>query len=73
MMFLGGIFVPLSSMPPTLQIVARALPLTYVVETPRAALGRRASPTTALDLAALATFAVVLCWLAVRTLTRWVA
>jgi ABC-2 type transport system permease protein len=73
MMFLGGIFVPLSSMPPALQVVARVLPLTYAVEALRAALDGRASPTTALDLAVLAAFTAVLFWLAVRTLARRVA
>jgi len=32
MMFLGGVFVPVDSLPPALQIIARALPLTYSVE-----------------------------------------
>jgi ABC-2 type transport system permease protein len=73
MMFLGGIFVPLSSMPPALQVVARALPLTYAVEALRAALDGRVSSTTALDLGALAAFAAVLFWLAARTLARRVA
>jgi ABC-2 type transport system permease protein len=70
MMFLGGVFVPLAAMPPTLQVVARALPLTYAVEALRAALDGRVSLTTALDLGALAAFAVTLFWLAVRTLAR---
>ncbi len=70
MMLLGGIFVPLDSMPPALQVVARALPLTYAVEALRAAPDGRISPTTALDLGALAAFTVVLFWLAVRTLAR---
>ncbi len=70
MMFLGGIFVPLSAMPPVMQVVARMLPLTYVVEALRAALEGRASPATALDMAALAAFAAVLFGLAVRTLAR---
>ena len=29
MMFLSGVFVPLSALPPGLRIVARVLPLTY--------------------------------------------
>jgi len=73
MMFLGGIFVPLTSMPPALRVVARALPLTYAVEALRAALDGRASPTTALDLGALAAFTAVLFWLAARTLARRMA
>jgi len=38
MMFLGGVFVPVDTMPGWLQVVARCLPLTYVVEAIRAAL-----------------------------------
>ncbi|MBC7263362.1 MAG: ABC transporter permease [Chloroflexi bacterium] len=71
MMFLGGIFVPLSSMPPALQIVARALPLTYAVEVLQAAFNGRASPVTALDLGVLAIFTLVMFSLATRTLSRW--
>jgi len=70
MMFLSGIFTPLSSMPPALRVVARALPLTYAVEALRAALNGRASVSAALDLGVLVAFAVVLFWLAARTLAR---
>ena len=70
MMFLGGIFVPLRSMPPALQVVARALPLTYAVEALRAALNDQAPASVALDLGVLAAFTAVLFWLAVRTLDR---
>ncbi|MBC7226096.1 MAG: ABC transporter permease [Thermoflexales bacterium] len=70
MMFLGGIFVPLASMPPALQAVARLLPLTYAVEALRAALDGRVLPTTVLDLGALAVFAAGFFALAVRTLAR---
>jgi len=73
MMFLGGIFVPLSSMSPALQVLARALPLTYAVEALRAAWGGGVSPMTALDLGVLAAFAVAFFWLAVRTLAQRVA
>jgi len=70
MMFLGGVFVPVDSLPPGLQIVARALPLTYSVEALRAALSGGSPVQAALDLAALAAFAVVLFALAVRTLAH---
>jgi ABC-2 type transport system permease protein len=70
MMFLGGVFVPVDSLPPTLQIVARALPLTYSVEALRAALSNSSLAQAALDLAALTTFAIVLFVLAARTLAR---
>ncbi len=70
MMFLGGIFVPLGSMSPALRVVACLLPLTYAVEALRAAMDGRVTSATALDLAVLAAFAVVLFGAAVRTLAR---
>ncbi len=70
MMFLGGVFVPLASMPAWLQILARMFPLTYSVEALRAALSGGSWSTAALDLGALAAFSVVLFVLAVRTLGR---
>ncbi|MGB9724426.1 MAG: ABC transporter permease [Chloroflexia bacterium] len=73
MMFLGGIFVPLSAMPPAWQGVARALPLTYAVEALRAALEGTPSLLTALDLGVLLAFTVVLFWLAVYALGRRLA
>ena len=70
MMFLGGVFVPLTSMPAWLQVVARLLPLTYSVEALRIALSGGSWATAAIDLGALATFSVVLFVLAVHTLAR---
>jgi ABC-2 type transport system permease protein len=70
MMFLGGVFVPVNSLPPGLQIVARMLPLTYSVEALRAALSGGSPVQAVLDLAALAAFAVVLFALAVRVLVQ---
>ena len=70
MMFLGGVFVPLASMPGWLQILARFLPLTYSVEALRAALSDGPSATAAFDLGALAAFSIVLFLLAVHTLAR---
>ncbi len=70
MMFLGGVFVPVESFPVWLQAIARCLPLTYSVETLRAALSGGSWATTALDLGALAGFSVVLFSLAVYTLSR---
>jgi ABC-type multidrug transport system permease subunit len=70
MMFLGGVFVPVNSLPPALQIVARVLPLTYSVEALRAALSNGSPSQAALDLAVLAAFAVVLFALAVYVLAR---
>lgn len=70
MMFLGGVFVPLASMPVWLQILARLFPLTYSVEALRAALSGGTWATAVLDLGALAGFSIVLFLLAVRTLGR---
>ncbi|MEW5720478.1 MAG: ABC transporter permease, partial [Chloroflexota bacterium] len=53
MMFLGGVFVPVDSMPFALQIVARVLPLTYAVEALRAALVGGVQVDAVFDLLAL--------------------
>jgi ABC-2 type transport system permease protein len=70
MMFLGGVFVPVDSLPAALQVIARALPLTYSVEALRVALLGGSLAIAALDLGALAGFAVILFALAVRFLAR---
>jgi ABC-2 type transport system permease protein len=71
MMFLGGVFVPVDSMPFALQVVARLLPLTYAVEALRVALIGGASADAVLDLLVLGLFAVVLFGLAVHRLARF--
>ena len=70
MMFLGGVFVPVESLSPVLQVIARTLPLTYAVEALRLALSGGSLAGAALDLLALAAFAVVLFALAVHILGR---
>jgi ABC-2 type transport system permease protein len=70
MMFLGGVFVPVAALPQGLQILARALPLTYTVEALRAALGIGPAEYAILDLSVLAGFAVILFALAVHILGR---
>jgi ABC-2 type transport system permease protein len=70
MMFLGGVFVPVAALPLGLQILARALPLTYTVEALRAALGIGTAEHAILDLSVLAGFAVILFALAVHILGR---
>jgi ABC-2 type transport system permease protein len=70
MMFLGGVFVPVDSLPTALKVIARALPLTYSVEALRAAMNSGSLHVAALDLAALAAFAVVLFVLAAHVLAR---
>jgi ABC-2 type transport system permease protein len=73
MMFLGGVFVPVASLPLGLQIVARALPLTYAVEVLHVAMIGGELSLAVLDLAILAGFTVVLFGLAVRVLARRIA
>jgi ABC-2 type transport system permease protein len=70
MMFLGGVFVPVDSMPFALQIIARVLPLTYAVEALRAALTEGSQVDAVLDLLALGLFTAVLFGLAVHRLAR---
>jgi len=70
MMFLGGVFTPVASMPLGLQIVARALPLTYAVEALDTAI--RGGPTSLalLDLSVLTGFSALFFGLAVWVLAR---
>jgi ABC-2 type transport system permease protein len=56
MIFLGGVFVPIGTLPLGLRIVARCLPLTYAVESMRAAMEGGALSTAALGLGVLAVF-----------------
>jgi ABC-2 type transport system permease protein len=68
MMFLGGVFVPVASLPPGLQIVARLLPLTYAVEALEVAMMGGLLPTAIIDLIVLFAFTVVFFSLATRLL-----
>jgi ABC-2 type transport system permease protein len=70
MMFLGGVFIPVASLPLGLRIVARLLPLTYSVESLRTALAGGKLAAGGLDLAVLALFAATLFGLATRILAR---
>jgi ABC-2 type transport system permease protein len=70
MMFLGGVFVPVASLPLGLRIVARALPLTYAVEVLHMALFGGGASIAVLDLIVLAAFAAVLFAVACRILAR---
>jgi ABC-2 type transport system permease protein len=70
MMFLGGVFVPVASLPAGLQVIARLLPLTYAVEVLHAALSTGSWATAALDLGVLAAFSLGLFILAASTLAR---
>jgi ABC-2 type transport system permease protein len=73
MIFLCGVFVPLSGLPWTLQVVARALPLTYAVEALNQWLHGPHLGLVALDWVALAAFSVALFWAATRILKRRLA
>jgi ABC-2 type transport system permease protein len=70
MIFLCGIFVPLSELPPALQLMARVMPLTYSVEALRAALLGSLSWQMALNLGVLLAFALLLFCLAAAMLRR---
>ncbi|MCD6291187.1 MAG: ABC transporter permease, partial [Anaerolineae bacterium] len=70
MMFLGGVFVPVASLPFWLQVIARLLPLTYSVEAFRSALAGASFSSGALDLLVLTAFTVVLFALSVYILAR---
>jgi len=73
MMFLGGVFVPVTLLPLGLQVVARVLPLTYAVEVLHAAMAGGELPLAILDLAVLSAFAVVFFGFASWVLARQVA
>jgi ABC-2 type transport system permease protein len=70
MMFLGGIFVPITSFPPVLKVLARTLPLTYSVEGLRVAFGQGTLDMALMDIAVLLIFTGVLFVLSVRVLAR---
>jgi len=70
MMFLGGVFVPVDALPSALQIVARAMPLTWSVDALRLAMAGGATSLALLDLAVLAGFTTVFFGLAVRVMAR---
>jgi len=69
MIFLCGVFVPLQRLPVALQVLARALPLTYAVEALEDALLRPSWPS-ATDQMALVGFAALFFVLAVAILRR---
>ena len=73
MMFLGGVFVPVASLPPGLRIVARALPLTYVIEALDVAIIDGRLTTAVADLGILAAFTAVFFGLAAWVLKRRLA
>jgi len=73
MMFLGGVFVPVASLPQGLRIVARALPLTYAIEALEVATTAGRPITAVVNLGVLAAFAAVFFALAAWVLDRRLA
>ena len=72
-MLLGGVFVPVASLPLGLHIVARFLPLTYAVEVLDVAVGGGSWVTAVVDLVVLAAFTAIFFGLAAWTLARRLA
>jgi ABC-2 type transport system permease protein len=73
MMFLGGVFVPVVSLPLGLRIVARLLPLTYAVEALDEAMTGGSPVTSIVDLGVLAAFTALFFGLATWSLARRLA
>ena len=73
MMFLGGVFVPVASLPAGLRIVARAMPLTYVIEALEVATIEGRLVTAVIDLGILTVFSAAFFGLATWVLTRRLA
>jgi ABC-2 type transport system permease protein len=70
MMFLGGVFVPVASFPPGLQVVARLLPLTYAVEALEGAMTGGSWAAAGASLGVLVAFTALFFGLATWALTR---
>jgi len=70
MMFLGGVFVPVASLPPVLRVVAHALPLTYTVDALTVAMAGGPWSAAGLDLAVLVGFSLAFFVSATWTLAR---
>jgi ABC-2 type transport system permease protein len=73
MMFLGGVFVPVASLPSGLRVVAHLMPLTYAVEALKKAMIGGSFASAIVDLAALVLFAAVFFGLASWILARRLA
>jgi ABC-2 type transport system permease protein len=73
MIFLGGVFVPVSTLPSWLAIIARMLPLTYAVEALQVAMTGGTISTLWLDLLVLTLFTVIFFSIAVRILAKRIA
>jgi len=70
MMFLSGVFVPLSIMPSTLQSISNFIPLTYFSDGLKAAIITKSTGTILFDMGIVAALAVAFIAIGVL-LTRW--
>ena len=70
MMFLGGVFMPVSALPMALKVVARLLPLTYSVEVLQVALEGGPLELAWLDLGVLTAFTGIFFVVATRILRK---
>ena len=70
MIFLCGVFFPLSAMPPVLKHIAYVLPLTYTVRGVQQALGSVQSNNVIIDVLVLIAFTLAFIFPAVRLLAR---
>jgi ABC-2 type transport system permease protein len=73
MMFLGGVFVPVASLPSGLRAVAHLMPLTYAVEALKKAMIGGSFSSAIVDLVALVLFAALFFGLATWILARRLA
>jgi ABC-2 type transport system permease protein len=73
MMPLGGVFLPVVSLPTALQVAAWTLPLTYAVEALGAALSGSSLPTATVHLGVLTAFTALFSGLATWALARRLA
>ncbi len=70
MVFLSGVFTPVSSLPPVLQQFAYVLPLTYTVDGVRQAFGNAGTVNIAIDILVLIVFIPALILPATKLLAR---
>ena len=70
MLFVSGLFAPVASLPPSLRLVARALPLTYAVSLMKGVWTGEPWSAHAVDVAALALFAALFTAVSARVF-RW--
>jgi ABC-2 type transport system permease protein len=71
MVFLGGVFIPISTMPSFLQAISYLLPITYAVDLmQQATTGKIVGQALAIDAAALISFSIIFFVIAAIVLRR---